>query len=169
MATPLNSSVAILAPRDISTKVIADVLAVWQSHAGDHGMPARDHVLPKPMAPFMRHISLIRWIAEDDDYEARFIGDAHVQAYGESSPPGRRMSTVIAERPEFGNALRASYDMARTRRAPLIMRGFIGGEFPDARFVWFETVYLPLRGDNSDVEFVMNAAVYQPRDGAWPN
>jgi len=120
------------------------------------------------MAPHMRHISLIRWIAEEDDYEARFIGDAHVQAYGESSPPGHRMKAVIAERPEFGNMLRSSYDMTRMRRAPLIIRGFIGNEFPDARFVWFETVYLPLRGSGEDVEFVLNAAVYQPKDGAWP-
>ena len=82
------------------------------------------------MAPFMRHISLIRWIAEENDYETRFIGDAHVQAYGETSPAGHRMSTMIAERPEFGNMLRSSYDMARMRRAPLIIRGFIGTNFP---------------------------------------
>ena len=117
----------------------------------------------------MRHISLIRWIAEDNDYETRFIGDAHVQAYGETSPAGYRLSAVIAERPEFGNMLKSSYDMARVRRAPLIIRGFIGPEFPDARFVWFETVYLPLRGPGDDVEFVMNAAVYQPKDGTWPS
>ena len=168
IAAPANSSVAVLAPKDISSNVISSVLAVWQSHAGARGMPARNQVLPKPMAPFMRHISLIRWIAEEDDYEARFIGDAHVQAYGESSQPGRRMSAVIAGRPEFGNALKSCYDMTRVRRVPLIMRGSIGVEFRDARFVWFETVYLPLRGDGNDVEFVMNAAVYQPRDVAWP-
>ena len=155
-------------PDDISTKVISDVHAVWRRNAGSHDIPSRDQVLPKPMAPFMRHISLIRWIAEEDDYETRFIGDAHVQAYGETSPPGYRMRTVIADRPEFGNMLRSCYDMTRIRRAPLIIRGFIGAEFPDARFVWFETVYLPLRGNGEDVEFVMNAAVYQPKDGAWP-
>ncbi|HTW36901.1 MAG TPA: hypothetical protein VMD53_19945 [Rhizomicrobium sp.] len=159
---------SILGPQEISSKVISDVLAVWQSRAGKHDIPARDAVLPKPMAPFMRHISLMRWIAEESDYETRFIGDAHVQAYGETAPAGHRMSTTIAERPEFGNMLKSSYDMARMRRTPLIIRGFIGPEFPDARFVWFETVYLPLRGPADDVEFVMNAAVYQPKDGAWP-
>lgn len=166
---PSNSSMSILAREDVSTKVIASVVDVWQSHAGLRGIPARDALLPKAMAPFMRHISLLRWIAEEDDYETRFVGDAHVQAYGATSPPGFRMRTVIAERPEFGNMLRSCYDMARTRSEPLIVRGFIGKEFPDARFVWFETVYLPLRGDGNDVEFLMNAAVYQPKDGAWPS
>lgn len=165
---PSNSSMSILAASEISTKAISSVLGIWQRHIGAHDIPARDSVLPKPMAPFMRHISLVRWIAEDDDYETRFIGDAHVQAYGETSPPGHRLKTVIAERPEFGNMLRSSYDMTRIRRAPLIIRGLIGNEFPDARFVWFETVYLPLRGAGSDVEFVMNAAAYQPKDGTWP-
>lgn len=166
---PSNSSISIHAPHEISTKVIADVLAVWKTRAGKHDIPTRDDVLPKPMAALMRHISLIRWIANQDDYETRFIGDAHVQAYGQTAPAGHRMSTVIAERPEFGNMLKSCYDMARTRREPLIMRGFVGPEFPDARFVWFETVYLPLRGLGSDVEYVMNAAVYQPKDGAWPS
>ena len=165
---PLNSSMSILEPKDVSSPVIASVLDVWQSHAGLRGIPTRDAVLPKAMAPFMRNISLLRWIAEEDDYETRFVGDAHVQAYGETSPPGFRISAVIAARPEFGNMLRSTYDMARARREPLIIRGLIGKEFPDARFVWFETVYLPLRGDGDDVEFLMNAAVYQPKDGAWP-
>jgi hypothetical protein len=169
VAAPSNSSMTILAPQDISTKIIANVLSVWQSHVGAHDVPSRDAVLPKPMKPFMRHISLLRYIAEEDDYESRFVGDAHVQAYGASSPPGQRMSVVIAERPEFGNMLKSCYDMTRMRRVPLIIRGLIGSEFPDARFVWVETVYLPLRGNGDDVEFVMNAAVYQPKDGAWPS
>jgi len=169
IATPENSSMSILGPKDISSEVLKKVLSVWESQAGDHDIPTRDQVLPKQMSPFMRHISLIRWVAEDNDYETRFIGDAHVQAYGETSPAGYRLSTVIAERPEFGNMLKSSYEMARVRRAPLIIRGFIGPEFPDARFVWFETVYLPLRGLGDDVEFVMNAAVYQPKDGSWPS
>jgi hypothetical protein len=166
--TPSNSSMSILGPNDISSKVISSVLSIWQSHTGMQSIPTRDDLLPKPMAPYMRHISLMRWVAEENDYEVRFIGDAHVQAYGETSPPGHRMSITIAERPEFGNMLRSCYDMVRTRSTPLIIRGFIGNEFPDARFVWFETVYLPLRGSGDDVEFVMNAAVYQPKDGAWP-
>jgi hypothetical protein len=168
IATPANSSMAILGPQEISSEALKKVLAIWQSQAGRHDMPTRDQVLPKPLAPYMRHISLLRWIAEENDYETRFIGDAHVQAYGETAPAGHRMSATIAERPEFGNMLKSSYDLARMRRAPLIIRGFIGPEFPDALFVWFETVYLPLRGNGDDVEFVMNAAVYQPKDGAWP-
>ena len=169
IATPANSSMSILGPNEISSEVLKKVLAVWKSHAGDHDIPTRDAVLPKPMAPFMRHISLLRWIAEESDYETRFIGDAHVQAYGATAPAGHRMSATIAQRPEFGNMLKSSYDLARMRRAPLIIRGFVGPEFPDALFVWFETIYLPLRGNGDDVEFVMNAAVYQPKDGAWPS
>jgi hypothetical protein len=160
---------SILGPQEISSEVLKKVLGIWESQTGDHGVPTRDQVLPKRLAPFMRHISLMRWIAEESDYETRFVGDAHVQAYGATAPAGHRMSTTIAQRPEFGNMLKSSYDLARMRRAPLIIRGFVGPEFPDARFVWFETVYLPLRGNGDDVEFVMNAAVYQPKDGTWPS
>jgi hypothetical protein len=169
IVTPRVSSVSRIAAQDLSSHVISGIFAVWKSHAGDRDMPTRDHVLPKPMAAYMRHISLLRWLPEDDDYEFRFVGDAHVQAYAAASPPGLRMSTVIAGRPEFGNELKRSFDVAREQRAPLALRGFIGTEFADARFVWFETLYLPLRGNDDAVEYVMNAAVYQPRDGAWPS
>jgi hypothetical protein len=160
---------SLLGRQDISSEVLKKVLGIWEQQAGEHGVPTRDQLLPRRLAPFMRHISLLRWIAEESDYETRFIGDAHVQAYGETSPAGSRMRALIAQRPEFGNMLKSSYDMVRVRRAPLIIRGLIGPEFPDARFVWFETVYLPLRGTGDDVEFVMNAAVYQPKDGTWPS
>jgi hypothetical protein len=160
---------SILGPQEISSEVLKKVLGIWQSQAGDHGVPTRDQVLPRRLAPFMRHISLMRWIAEESDYETRFVGDAHVQAYGATAPAGHRMSATIAQRPEFGNMLKSSYDLARMRRAPLIIRGFVGPEFPDALFVWFETIYLPLRGNADDIEFVMNAAVYQPKDGTWPS
>lgn len=44
----------------------------------------------------------------------------------------------------------------------------MGRDLSHARFDWFETLYLPL-GVDGDVEFILNASVYQPRDGKWPD
>ena len=171
MKTPRISSAAVIEPKKFTSHVNASVFAVWKKFSGDYNdVPARDDVLPKPVASFMRHISLLRWIPEYDDYEFRFIGDAHVQAYGLVYKPGNRLSKAGAAAPEFVEALKRSYDLARNRRAPVALRGLIGKTgSADPPSVWFEAAYLPLRDSSSsdDVDFVMNVAVYQPREGAW--
>jgi hypothetical protein len=167
--TPQISSVEVIHPRDFASYVNASVYAVWKKFAGDYDdVPTRDVVLPKPVAPFMSHISLMRWAPEYDDYEIRFMGDAHVQAHGLIYKPGIRLSALTGATPQYGRALKRSNDQARAHRAPVAMRGLLS-ELPDARSVRFEAGYLPLRGAEGDeVEFVMNVAVYQAREGAWP-
>ncbi|HKD22385.1 MAG TPA: hypothetical protein VKB71_10240 [Rhizomicrobium sp.] len=167
--TPQISSVEVIHPRDFASYVNASVYAVWKKFAGDYDdVPSRDAMLPKPVAPFMSHISLMRWAPEYDDYEIRFMGDAHVQAHGLTYKPGIHLSAACGATPQYGRALKRSNDQARTHRAPVAMRGLLN-EAPDARSVRFEAGYLPLRGEGEDVEFVLNVAVYQLREGAWPN
>jgi hypothetical protein len=168
VAVPETSSIGTIAPDTLESDELSGVMAVWREHAGEAGVPARDAVLPKPMRAYLRHISLVRWIAEDNDYEFRFFGDAHAQAYGVARKPGYRLSETMKESPEFTQALKSSFDFVRRQRMTLAYRGLIGRDFPDARFVWFESLYLPLRGDGDAVEFVMNASVYTPRNaGQW--
>ena len=166
IAIPEKSAIGVVDVDTIESAEIIGVLGIWRAHAGEAGVPARDAVLPRPLRSYLRHISLVRWIAEDDDYEFRFFGDAHVQAYDMTRLPGYRLSETIAEAPEFGTALKSSFEFARLRKAPIAFRGTIGRDFPDARFVWFESLYLPLFGESGEIEFVMNASYYTPRNAS---
>lgn len=165
---PDKSAVAQIAPEDLASSELQAVFAVWDERRRvGLAMPSRTAILPKPLSAYLRHVSLLHFLPETDDYEFRIVGDAHVQAYGVNTQ-GQRMSDVIAAAPEFGRILKASYESVRASKAPLGYRGLIGRDAGDARFVWFETIYLPLATRDDEVDYVLNASVYAPRDGKWP-
>lgn len=166
---PGTSAVKSIAHGELRSPELVAVQTIWSSRAGAAGVPTRDALLPRPLAPYLRHISLVRWMAEERDYEFRFVGDAHVQAYGFASDPGYRLGTFETAEPGFAAFIRSAYDRTRTRRTPLAYRGIIGHDFPHSRFTWFETLYLPLRGRSDAVDYVLNASMYAPRGGAWPS
>ncbi|HEY2033879.1 MAG TPA: PAS domain-containing protein [Rhizomicrobium sp.] len=153
-----------IAPDALQSPEVKAVCAIWQERRGSRPMPTRDEVLPRPLAKFLRYISLTRFTPESGDYEFRIVGDAHVQAYG-ANAQGERLSQTKSASPEFVAALTHCLDLVRSRRAPLGYRGIMGRDLSQASFDWFETLYMPLGTDS--VDFILNAAVYRPREGKW--
>ena len=165
-ARPDKTRIVEITPAELESPEVRAIFAIWEERRGRRPMPTREEIVPKPLGKLLRYISLTRFVPEDGDYEVRIIGDAHVEAYGRNSP-GERLSAVKSTSPEFVAALKHSYDLVRTQRAPLGYRGIMGRDLSQARFDWFETLYMPLGG--GDVEFILNASVYRPRDGKWPD
>jgi hypothetical protein len=153
-----GSSVDVIAPADAESTAVRHVVQVWRKWCGFSAMPARAKLSPRDLGRTLSNISLARVIA-GSDYEFAIIGDKHVQAYGHSYQ-GRRLSEVIAAAPRFGRQLQASYDYVRMTGRPLGFRGMIGHDVPDARFEWFETMYLPLGSQAEGVDHVLNVATY---------
>lgn len=166
-AMPESTRIVEITPEQLQSHEVSAIYAIWQERRGSRPMPAREDMLPRPLGKLLRYISLTRFIPETGDYEVRIVGDAHVEAYGRNSP-GERLSTVESVSPQFVAALKYSYDLVRARRAPVGYRGIMGRDVSQARFDWFETLYMPL-GSGDDVQFILNASVYRPRDGKWPD
>lgn len=160
---PERTSVEAIALADIESPEVATIAAAWQKWRGLHAMPSREKLSLRDLGRAAMHVSLARLVGED--YEFRIIGDAHVQAYG-TDFVGKRVSDVVAAAPEFGSRLKTSYDLVRTTGSACAYRGAIGMDIPNARFVRFETCYLPLGDSSGVVDHVLNAAVYTPR-GGW--
>jgi hypothetical protein len=154
-------------PDEFESPDVRDVYAVWNERRGIHAMPTRAQVLPRPLGRLLRNVSLVKVLDGGSDYEFRIIGDAHVEAYG-TNAQGTKFSDVAVTFPDFAQVLKWSYDLVRARREPVGFRGFMRREVIDARFDWLETLYMPLRDEAGNVEYVLNASVYRPRDGMWP-
>lgn len=152
------NAVQVIAPADAESVAVRHVVQVWRRWCGFSAMPTCAKLCPRDLGRTLPNISLARVIS-GSDYEFVIIGDRHVQAYGHSYQ-GRRLSEVIAAAPRFGRQLQASYDFVRTTGQPLGFRGMIGHDVPDARFAWFETVYLPLGSSGTGVDHVLNVATY---------
>jgi hypothetical protein len=162
--TPEQSSVAAIAPSDLEAPELLEIFAVWNSRRGARLMPARTDVLPAPMRRHIRNVSLLSVL--DGDYEFRVIGEAHIQAYG-ARHQGKRMSELMAIAPKFAGVLKHSVDIVVRKRIPIAYRGAIGRDVGEARFVWIETMFLPLGQTDEAVDHVMTASIYVPRNGVW--
>ncbi|MEJ1970805.1 MAG: PAS domain-containing protein [Rhizomicrobium sp.] len=164
---PEKTPIAEIRPGELESPDLRAIYAIWCENRGGRSMPQREEVMPRPLGRLVRNVSLVKVLADAADYEFRVIGDVHVQAYG-ANAQGLKFSDLIASNPDFGNVLKASYDLVCARRAPVAFRGFMGREMTQARFDWLETIYMPLRDAEGGVAYVMNASVYVPRNGAWP-
>jgi len=163
---PEKSSVVPIAFEDIESERVRVVHDSWLHWRGARPMPTRNEISLRDLGNAAANISLVHVVPQQSDYEFRIIGDAHIQAYGVNFQ-GKRMSDVLQFSPRHGKILKASYDMVCAMRRPYAFRGIVGHDAPKARFVRFETCYLPLGPSPDEVDYVINAAFYTPRGGAW--
>jgi len=165
-AIPDRGSVVPIAFADIESERVRTVYEAWDRWRGIRTMPTREEIVMRDLGNAAANISLVHVLPQGNDYEFRVIGAAHAQAY-DLNFQGRRMSDALGFSPRFGKILKSSYDMVCAMRRPYAFRGVIGRDAPSARFVRFETCYLPLGPSPDKVDYVMNAAFYTPRGGSW--
>jgi hypothetical protein len=163
---PEKSSVIPIAFEQVESQRVRAVHAAWQHWRGARAMPTRNEICLKDLGNAAANISLVHTLPQQNDYEFRVIGQAHIQAYGLNFQ-GKRMSDVLAFSPRHGRILKATYDMVCAMRRPYAFRGIVGRDAPKARFVRFEACYLPLGPSPDEADYVINAAFYTPRGGAW--
>ena len=153
-----RTAIVAISTREIESSDLCAVFEIWNEQRGTRSMPARDDLLPRRLARWLSHISLVRVLTETNDYEFRIVGQAHVQVYGANSQ-GAKLSQVTAASPQLGGMLKASYDGVRVQRAPSAYRGVIGRDITRAQFDWVETLYLPL-GAREGVDHILNVSCY---------
>jgi hypothetical protein len=157
-------SVSAIGLADIACEATQALVHAWKKWRGWHAMPSYRSWLEGNLGPHQEHASMARVIDGGRDYEFDFIGDAHLRAYGVNHQ-GRRVSDIARLSPRFGKQLKASYDLVRISGHPHAFQGSIGDADSSARFVWFETAYLPF-GAPGQVDCILNAAVYRLREAA---
>jgi hypothetical protein len=159
-----GTTVAAIGLADVACSQTLAIVQAWKKWRGWHAMPASSMLSDADLGGHIAHASVARVVDGGRDYEFDFIGEAHLRAYG-ANHQSRRVSDIARLSPRFGRQLKASYDLVRISGHPHAFQGTLGTESADARFVWFETAYLPL-GEQGTVDCVLNAAVYRLRDDA---
>lgn len=159
---PETSSTHILTLDQVESALVRTGVAYWRSLRGDRHMPSRAQISPRDLAGLHRHIVILRLIDGGADYEYRLVGDAQVQAYGFNFQ-NLRISQIRTVAPEFGQLMFGIYEHVRNTRDPFAVRGWIGKEVPDSKFVYHESVFLPLGEDGENVDHIVIVSTYVPK------
>ncbi|MEI9994762.1 MAG: PAS domain-containing protein [Rhizomicrobium sp.] len=157
-----RSSVYVVSLDALDHAILRNAAALWRALKGPRRLPARSQLRPRDMAGFLRNIVLLRVVDGGKDYEYRIAGDAHVQAYGISFKD-LRISHIRTAEPALGNMMYSVYEHVRTTAEPFAVRGWVGREIPDARFVYYESAFLPLGEDGETVDHILVVSLYVPR------
>jgi hypothetical protein len=162
---PETSSVFVIGLDDFDDPVVKLGVGHWRRLKGARRFPARDELVPRDMAPFLRNIALVRVIDEGRDYEYRIAGDAHVEAHG-ASFQGTYLSDLEARAPRYGRLTRATYEHVRVTGEPHCLRGWVGRDVPDSRFVYYESAFLTLGANEDAVDHLLILSAYVQRSAA---
>ncbi len=159
---PERSTTVVIAPADVENAVGRAAYAYWRMLKGERRMPSRAALSPREMKGMLRNVVLLRVVDGGADYEYRIVGDLFVWAYG-SQFRDMRLSQIEAVAPEHGAGMRRLYEYVRTTAAPLAFHGWIGREDAQSRFVYHESILLPLAYDGETVDHILVASFYVPR------
>jgi hypothetical protein len=141
----------------LQSPVLGFILRVWDEKRTGRAYPARDDLRPQDFAPYLRHLTLARFVEGSCDFELRIIGDEIVQAYGENFT-GRTLSSIA----EFvGDAVVSAYHAVVGEGGPILLHGI----FESSRNHHFrrEVLLMPV-GVDGKVEFVLSAGMLTPRE-----
>ncbi len=159
---PERSIVEVVAPEQLDNAAGLTAFAYWRMLRGARTLPARADLSPKDMRAILPNVVLLRVIEGGRDYEYRIVGETFVRAYGIQFR-GKRLTQVEAVNPEHGARMRNMYEHVRRSANPLALRGWVGQEFVDSRFVYFETVLLPFADDGETVDHLLAVSVHVPK------
>lgn len=159
---PDTSSVHVITLDALEDATVRTGASYWRMLRGARRLPARADLAPREMRGILKNTVLLKMLDGGADYEYRITGDAHVQAYGLAFRD-MRITDIAKLSPVFGKQMHDLYEHVRKTAAPFAVRGWVGREVADARFVYYESVFLPLGDDGETVDHILIVSVYVPR------
>ena len=142
---------------EIESPQIQDMLDLWTAKKGPRRFPARDEITPRDMKSFLRNVTLIRITNDGKDFEYRVMGDAVVQAWGQSFV-GMDTAQLNSLREGMGDVILRICASVAGRGEPLVVRGELSkGEF---EHIGQECLFLPLGPDDKTIDYVLGVSCF---------
>jgi len=163
-AAPDRSSVKQIKLDELENGLTTTASHYWRMLRGERNLPSRNQLAPREMRAILRNVVLLRVIDGGRDYEYRIVGDMFVWAY-DTQIQGKHLSDVDAAAPEHAGRMRGMYEHVRATAQPLAIQGWVGREVPNAKFVYYETVLLPIGDDGQTVDHILVTSFYVPKAG----
>jgi hypothetical protein len=163
-AAPDKSSVKQIALDELDNGLTKTAAHYWRMLRGDRNLPSRNQLAPRDMRAILRNVVLLKIVEGGKDYEYRIVGDMFTWAY-DAQFRGMFLSDVERVAPEHGGRMRGMYEHVRATAQPLAIQGWVGREVAESKFVFYETVLLPLGDDGATVDHILVTSFYVPKAG----
>ncbi|MDE2350603.1 MAG: PAS domain-containing protein, partial [Alphaproteobacteria bacterium] len=134
---------------------LQDLLDLWTAKKGTRRFPAREDITPRDVKSFLRNVTLFRVKDDGLDFEYRVMGDAVVQAWGQSFV-GMDAAKMNAIRKGMGEVIRRICASVAARGEPLVVRGELSRS--ELEHVGQESLFLPLGPDDATVDYILGAS-----------
>jgi hypothetical protein len=158
-----DSASGVISLSEIRDPIVRQGLDYWLSRKGTRSYPARSDIAPRDISALLRHVVLLRLIKNGLDFEYRVMGDAHASALG-FSMQGQRVSDVDKFSPGYGQVLLRLYRRAVRKRHVFAFRGWMERGQENRKYIYSESVFMPLGPDENTIDHVFNIGVYVPLD-----
>jgi hypothetical protein len=160
---PDQSSVKVIKLDELENAVTCTAASYWRMlRGGERKLPSRDQLAPRDMRAILRNVVLLKVIDGGKDYEYRIVGDMFAWAY-DLQFRGMRLSQIEAAEPAHGKRMRELYEHVRAAAKPVALQGWVGREIANAKFVYYETVVLPLGADSVTVDHILVTSFHVPK------
>jgi len=144
---------------DVRSPIINSVYQTWCDLKGARDYPAREQISPRSFVKVLRNIILARVIDNEDDFEFRVTGDAHVEVH-QLAFTNMRLSEMDSVSPGYGTALMRLYKWVYEKGKPLAMRGWLDRIGPQSRIIFHEAIILPLGPEEGLIDHILVASAY---------
>jgi hypothetical protein len=151
---PLRTEVPL---SDLHNATVQKGVGIWQRMRGARPFPSRADMSPRQLSDLLRNTALVRVICAGE-YELRIVGDALVQAQGQSFQ-GMTMTEIDLVLPGHGSILTHIYNTVIERAAPISFRGWYHRE-ADGRSLFHETAVLPLASAGNVIDHLIVFGAY---------
>lgn len=147
--------------------LLIEGLSYWRGLCGARAYPVRSDVTPRGLKSLIQNTIIVRVIGACEDYEYRFVGDAHVVVHGQSIQ-GKRWSELDVGNGIFSRQRRHFYDNLVRTGEPVLVSGYVARHFFDAEmdqehfFIHASCLCLPL-GHDGTVDHILTFTVYDTK------
>ena len=162
LSPPDKSSTKIIALDDLENGLTKTAALYWRMLRGDRNLPPRSWLAPRDMRAILRNVVLLKVLDAGKDYEYRIVGDMFAWAYDAQNRNKHHNQNKKAA-PEHGKRMRGMYEHVRVNAEPLAVQGWVGRDYPATKFVYYETVVLPLGEDGTTGDHLLVTSCYVPK------
>jgi hypothetical protein len=146
---------------ELESPVVKQGAAYWRSLRGSRRFPAYEDLHPRDFAPILANTLLVKVVDGGADFEFRIAGEVQIQTFALPFA-GKRLSELKDTSLAYNYVLKGLFGHVAEFREPVAVRGQLGPGFPNVRFGYFESIFLPLGAKDDAVDYLLGFSAYGP-------